>query len=51
MAVFATLLVVAAGVAIMQYFDARTGKFILSVAPVIALLVIVISGAWRRADV
>ena len=43
-----TALAAGAGVAIMHYFNARTGKFIISTAPVLGVLMIVISGIWRR---
>lgn len=44
---FAVVSVVAAGIAISHHFDERTGKFVLSTAPVVAILLIFISGLWR----
>lgn len=46
--VAAVLMVAGAGLAIMQRFDARTGKFIISSSPVVAILMICVSGIWRR---
>ncbi len=46
-----TAIVVAAGIAIMQNFDARTGNFIISTTPVVAILMIVLTGIWRRNSV
>lgn len=46
--VVATVLVAGAGYATMQNFDARTGKFVVSTALVIAILIIFVSGIWRR---
>ncbi len=43
-----TLLVAGAGYATMQSFDARTGGFIVSTTPVVAILMIFVSGIWRR---
>ncbi len=45
---FVTALVAGLGYAISQSFDARTGFFITSTAPLVALLMIVVSGVWRR---
>ncbi len=36
------------GVATMRYFDRRSGLFVASTSPVLALLIIAISGLWRR---
>lgn len=44
----ATLLTLASGIAAMQHFDARAGKFIISTAPVVTILMIVVSGIWRQ---
>ena len=46
-----TALAAGAGVATMQYFDRRAGLFVASTAPVIAFLVIYVSGIWRRDSV
>ncbi len=43
-----TALSAGVGYVTMQQFDARTGKFVIVTAPVITLLMIVISGVWRR---
>ena len=43
-----TIAVVAFGNYTMTNFDARTGKFIIGCAPVIGILVIVVTGVWRR---
>ncbi|MEO1529470.1 MAG: hypothetical protein AAFX06_28950 [Planctomycetota bacterium] len=40
--------VVAAGVYLMQQFDRRTGVFVVVCAPVVAILVLFISGIWKR---
>ena len=49
--VVVTVLVAGAGYATMQHFDARTGKFVVSTVPVIAILMIFVSGIWRRGSV
>ena len=41
-------LTAAAGIATMQCFDRRTGLFVASTAPVVAFLLIYVSGIWRR---
>ena len=46
--VIATLLVIAGGIVLMQRFDQRTGRFVMSTAPVVAILVITCTGIWRR---
>ncbi len=42
------LLVAAAGLATMQSFDPRTGRYLIAAAPVAGFLVLLVSGAWRR---
>jgi len=44
-----TLFVAGVGYATVQHFDPRTGGFVLSTVPVIAILMIFVSGIWRRA--
>ncbi len=46
--VAATVIVAGLGYAIADRFDARTGGFIMSTAPVVGLLLFFISGIWRR---
>ncbi len=43
-----TTTVVGLGSYTMTNFDARTGKFVISCAPVVGILVIVVTGVWRR---
>ena len=43
-----TLAVAAAGIMLMQNFDERTGIFIASAAPVVTVLMVFVSGLWRR---
>ncbi len=46
-----TVCIAGAGYATVEYFDARSGKFIVGIAPVMALLMIFLSGLWRRDSV
>ncbi len=43
-----TAIAAGAGIVTMQSFDRRTGIFVTSTAPVVAFLVIYVSGIWRR---
>jgi hypothetical protein len=43
-----TVFVAGAGYVTMQHFDQRTGGCVLSTVPVIAILMIFVSGIWRR---
>jgi hypothetical protein len=43
-----TLFVAGFGIYCITSFDARTGKFIVGCAPVVGILVVVITGIWRR---
>lgn len=44
----ATLSVLALSVLTITYFDSRTGYFVLSTAPVVGILIIYVSGLWKR---
>lgn len=47
MTAFAAGSVIGAGMAIRQSFDSRAGGFVISTAPVVAILFVFISGIWR----
>ncbi len=48
LALACTIAVVGVGYYTMTNFDARTGKFVIGCAPVVGILVIVVTGVWRR---